>query len=150
MMDQLFVASPNLVQISETLKLWPELSGKRIRPILVTALGDVFVETPEGDVWCADPLELTCGPEVGSTEEFKQLLAEPRWAERRLPTDVLLLAQSQGRERRADQVFGVAPHPCFTGVIRVEQLVPMDLAVWHGIATQLRIPEGGRPHWGLT
>jgi hypothetical protein len=40
--------------------LWPELAGKRIRPLLVTAFGDIFVETESDEVWVASPVELTC------------------------------------------------------------------------------------------
>ena len=68
-MDPLFVASPPEAEIREALELWPELAGKRVRPVLVTAFGDIFVETSAGDVWVASPIELTCGPVASSTDE---------------------------------------------------------------------------------
>ena len=137
-MDPRLVASPNPDQIAQTLKLWPELGGMRVRPLLVTAFGDIFVEASEGEVLCADPLELTCEVVAGSVPDLERLFADPEWAQERLLTDVILPAEEHEVERRPDQVFAVAPHPTFTGAIRFEQLQPMDLVVWHGLATQLR------------
>jgi hypothetical protein len=42
------------------LRLWPELAGMRIRPLLVSAFGDIYVESSAGEVWVAQPLELSC------------------------------------------------------------------------------------------
>lgn len=139
-MDPLFVATPGDAEIADALRLWPELAGTRIRPLLVSAFGDIFVETDTGDVWVASPIELTCEPVAGSVKELEQLFADPTWAEPRLLTEVALLARDRGVERPSRQVFAVAPHPSFSGSLRVEQLMPMDLALWHHIATQIREP----------
>ena len=56
-MNPLFVATPSEASIEAALRLWPELAGKRIRRLLVSAFGDIYVETDEGDVWVAQPLE---------------------------------------------------------------------------------------------
>jgi hypothetical protein len=137
-MDPLFVANPEETEIADALRLWPELGEMRIRPLLVTAFGYIFVETAAGDVWVASPIELACERVAGSVSELERLFADPTWAEERLLTEVAMLARERGIERPARQVFAVAPHPTFTGSLRVEQLMPMDLAVWHHIATQLR------------
>ena len=139
-MDPLFVANPAPAQISEALKMWPELVGKRIRPLLVTAFGDIFVEAQEGEVWCADPLELTCEEVATSVGDLERLFADSEWARERLLVEVALLAKEHGIERPPDQVFAVAPHPCFTGTIHFDQLKPIDLVVWHSIASQSRTP----------
>ncbi len=137
-MDPLFVANPSEAEIAGALQLWPELAGKRIRPLLVSAFGDIFVEAEAGAVWAASPIELTCEPVARSVPELERLLADPSWAEERLLTAVALLARERGIERPPDQVFAFAPHPCFTGALRVEQLMPMPLRVWHHIALQCR------------
>jgi hypothetical protein len=137
-MDPMFVASPSEAEIGDALRLWPELSGKRIRPLLVSAFGDIFVETEAGDVWVASPIELTCETVAGSVQELEGLFADSSWAQARLLTEVAMLARERGLKRPSHQVFAVAPHPSFTGSLRVEQLVPMDLPVCHHIAVQLR------------
>jgi hypothetical protein len=136
----LFVASPGETEIADALRLWPELVGKRIRPLLVSAFGDIFVETSAGDVWVASPIELTCEPVASSLTELEQLFADPAWARLRLLTEVALLARDQGIERPTHQVFAIAPHPSFTGSVMAGRLMAMDLVVWHHIASQLRMP----------
>lgn len=59
-LDQLFVATPSEAEIGETLTMWPELSGLRLRPLLVTAFGDVFVETADGDVRVVSAIDISC------------------------------------------------------------------------------------------
>ncbi len=144
-MDPLFVASSGEVEIAAALRLWPELAGKRIRPLLVSAFGDIFVETETGTVWVASPIDLTCELVAGSAQELERLFADPSWAQSRLLTEVAMLAKERGLERPAHQVFAVVPHPSFSGSLRVEQLVPLDLTVWHHIATQLREAPTSQP-----
>lgn len=138
-MDPRFAATPEESEIAAALALWPELANMRIRPVLVGAFGDIYVETEHGDVWLADPIELTCQPIANSVSELEALFADPAWAEERLMTDLVLLASERGVLRPSRRVFALAPHPSFTGAIRVENVVVMDLTVWHHICSQLRV-----------
>ena len=144
-MDPLFVANPSEAEIGEALRLWPELAGKRIRPLLVSAFGDIFVETDGGDVWVASPVELTCELVAGSVDDLQRLFSDPAWAEPRLLTAVALLARDQGVVRPQHQVFAIAPHPCFTGSIMAGKLMPMDLTIWHHLVSQIREQAGQQP-----
>jgi hypothetical protein len=138
--DPIFVASPPEPQIADAIRLWPELDGRRVRPLLITAFGDIFVETDAGDVWVASPIDLTCARVAGSVHELEQLFADPTWSRERLLSEVVLLARDRGDVRPREQVFAIAPHPSFTGSILAGKIVPMDLRVWHSIASQLRVP----------
>jgi hypothetical protein len=137
-MDPRFVATASESAIAESLKLWPELAGKRIRPLLVTAFGMIFVETHLGEVLAVDPIELSCQKAAESVEELMDFFSDREWSEATLLVNLTLLAEEKGVTRREDQVFAIAPHPCFTGSIRVENLQAMDLHVWHHICSQLR------------
>ena len=137
-MNPIFIATPTKEDIASSLSLWPELAGHRILPLLITAFGDIYVETQAGEVLVVDPLQLTCEPVAGSSVELQGLFSDPAWAEERLMSDLILLAEERGKRREAHQVFSVAPHPCFTGAIHVENLVPVDLPIWHHICAQLR------------
>lgn len=137
-MNPLFVANPTDQSIAAALRLWPELAGKRIRPLLVTAFGDIFIETGDGDVWVAQPLELTCERVADSVASLESLFSDADWARERLLTEVCLLAEERGKTRAEHQVYAVAPHPSLGGKIRVELLMAMDLEVWHHIALSLR------------
>lgn len=137
-MDPLFVAEPPEADIAAALKLWPEAVATPVRPLLITAFGDIYFEAEAGQIFLADPLELTCAKVANSVKDLERLFADSAWAKKRLMTEVLLLAQEKGMHRAAHQVFSVAPHPCFTGAIRVEQLHAMDLHIWHQICSRLR------------
>ncbi|MBX7220005.1 MAG: DUF1851 domain-containing protein [Blastocatellia bacterium] len=137
-MNPIFIATPTREDVANSLSLWPELAGLRVMPLLVTAFGDIYVETQSGEVWVVDPLQLTSEMVAGSSLELQGLFSDPVWAAERLLSDLILLAEGQGKRRAAHQVFSVAPHPCFTGEIHIEHLVPVDLPIWHYICAQLR------------
>ena len=138
------MATPGEPEIEQTLRMWVELDGKRIRPLLVSAFGDIFVETDVGSVWIASPIDLACQQVASSVDELQRLFSDPEWAQARLLTGVALLAQDQGVQRRPDQVFAIAPHPAFTGSIATGNLMPMSLRMWHHLALQMRGP-GAQP-----
>ena len=137
-MDPLFEATASAAEIAEALRMWPELEGKRVRPLLVTAFGDIFVETDAGDVWLASPVELSCEQIASSVDEFQRLFSDPDWAASRLRIEVALAARDNGVERPHDQVFAIAPHPAFTGHLLEGELMPMTLRLWHHLALQIR------------
>jgi hypothetical protein len=136
--DPLFISTASEAEIGEALHMWPELAGRRIRPLLVSAFGEIFVETDVGDVWAADPVEMVCQPVAPSFAALEALFADPEWAQERLMTEVLLLARDKGIERPQHQVFSIAPHPSFTGSVMAGTLMPMDLKTWHYIVSQIR------------
>ena len=140
-MNPLFIAAPPEADVAVALRLWPELAGRRIRPLLVSALGDIYVESNEGEVLVVDPVGLECSHVADSVGHLERLFSDPAWAEERLVTELLLLAHKRGINRGHHQVFGVSPHPSLSGKLGVENLVAMDLHVWHHICAQLR-PRG--------
>lgn len=140
-MNPLFIATVPAADVATALRLWPELAGRRIHPLLVSALGDIYVETDTGEVLVVDPLNLDCSRAADSMAHLEQLFSDPAWAQERLVTELLFLAEERGIRRDQHQVFAVAPHPFLSGTLRVENLVAMDLPVWHHICSQLRLSE---------
>lgn len=145
-MNPLFTASPSEADIAAAAGLWPELTGKQIRPLLVTAFGDIYVETETGEVLVASPLDLTCERIAGSVDELEKLFSDRAWAEERLVAELALLADERGKTREPHQVFAVAPHPCFTGELRFEDLTAMGLHIWHHMCAQLRAQQSAQPN----
>jgi len=137
-MDPIFIATPSEEAISAALSVWPELAGRRIHPLLVTAFGDIYVETDTGEVLVAKPIELECIRVCDSVDGLQQLFSNAKWAEEQLITDLALLAKERGKSREQHQVFAFAPHPTFTGSLSVDNIMPMDINVWHHICSQLR------------
>src|SRR5262249_8936278 len=104
-MDALFIATPSEVEVATALKLWPELAGRQVRPLLVTAFGDIFLETREGEILLVDTLELACSSVASSVAEFRSLVSDPDWTAENLFTEIVLLASECGITRSATQVF---------------------------------------------
>jgi hypothetical protein len=134
----MLVATPDEGQIRDALATWPELSTARLRPLLVTAFGDIFVETTDGEVWIASPVYLAFERVAGSVIEFEALFSDQTWTDTRLLTGVAMRAQREGIQRPPDQVFAIAPHPRLSGSLTDGTLVPMNLRIWHHIAAQIR------------
>jgi len=144
-MDSMFIATPSESDLSAALSVWPELANRRIRPLLVTAFGDIYIETDTGEVLAAKPIELECIHVCDSVDELQELFSKPKWAEEQLITDLALLAKERGISREQHQVFAFAPHPSFTGILSIENLMPMDINIWHSISIQLRGAQQGAP-----
>lgn len=85
--------------------MWPEVAGKRIRPRMVTAFGDIFVELPSGEIWLVDTVALTCERIVESFDELQELFDRRDWSEEHLLTELALLAEERGITRPPHQVY---------------------------------------------
>jgi len=144
-MDPIFISTPNEEAINAALSVWPELAGRRVRPLLVTAFGDIYVETQEGEVWAAKPIEIEFVKICNSVLELEELFSNPEWAEENLITNLVLLAEEKGIKREAHQVFAFAPHPCLTGSLDIEHLMPMEVNIWHQLCSQLGNAQQGAP-----
>jgi hypothetical protein len=135
--DSRFIATPSQTEVQAALQCWPELAGGWIRPALITAFGDIFVETHDGPVLVVDTLELVVEQVALSLKEFTALFDDPAWANERLLIELVLLADERGVTRGADQVFAVCPHPSLGAPIVVEHLMPMSLPAWHQLCASI-------------
>ena len=144
-MDPIFTASPSEEAIKTALSVWPELASFRVRPLLVTAFGDIYVENEIGEVWVAKPIELESVKVCSSIQELERLFSNSEWAEENLITNLVLLADEQGIKREPHQVFAFAPHPCMTGSLDIEHLMPMEVNTWHHLCSQLGNAQQGAP-----
>ena len=88
-MDARFIATPSQADVQAALEAWPELAGRRIRPVLVTAFGDIFVETAEGPVGLVDTLELVVEQVASTFQEFTALFDDSRRADEGSRTPVI-------------------------------------------------------------
>jgi len=92
----MLVATPDDAQIRDALATWPELAAARVKPLLVTAFGDILVETADGEVWVASPVDLAFERIAGSVGDFKQLFADREWTDTNLLTGLAMRAQREG------------------------------------------------------
>jgi hypothetical protein len=132
-----FVATPTETESRSALECWPELAAKRVRPLLVTAFGDIFVELADGPVMLVDTLALAVREVAPSVTALTSLFDDPTWASEHLLIELVLLADERGVRRKPEEVFAVAPHPTFQPSITVERLMPMSLRAWHHICASI-------------
>jgi hypothetical protein len=136
-MDPSLYATPTEQEIAQTLLMWPEVSTRRARPILVTAFGDIYFESDEHDVWRASAAELQFERVAESVPAFDQAMQDTDYLRAVLLVDLVEVATLRGITRQQDEVFSIAPHPNLAP-LEAATFVPMSLRIWHHIALQLR------------
>jgi hypothetical protein len=70
-----------------------------VRALLVTAFGDIFVETTDGEVWVASPIYLEFERVAASVTDVEELSADQPWTDGRLMTGLAMRAQREGVQR---------------------------------------------------
>lgn len=134
--NDLFIQHPSL-EFEKIFSCWPQFSFGRIRPIGLSAFGDCYFEHEDGSVHVLDPLEGNIRQVAASQAEFGLCMNSPEWQDKNLMPELVALLNSRGVTKGANQVFGFAPHPAFTGKINPEQAMPLDAVVWHSISGQV-------------
>ena len=136
-MDPRLRATPPPDQVDAALGRWPELAGRRLVVLLVTAFGDIFVEVDEAEVWLASPNHIACVPIAASRQELAELFRDPEWVQRRLMIYVILRLESVRMIRPAGQIWAASPHPAMGGDLEEGDYAAMDLDAWHAVARML-------------
>lgn len=137
-MDPRLICTATKEKIASALNHWPEIAGMRIRPWLVSAVGEIFFEVQGDGVWAADPLEIKFEKVAESVDACVELFRDPHWAEERLLIHTVLLAEERGTARAQDRIYGFAPHPRILGRIDIDHCMEIDLEAWHLIANHHR------------
>lgn len=135
-MDPMLVATPDPSEIADAMWMWPELNTGQVRPLLVSAFGDIFAERATGGVFVASPIELTCQRVADTVEDLARQFSDPEWGRQVMRVDLALRAQAEGASRPPGLVFALAPHPVLAGSVWSGKFVPMSLRMWHSIALQ--------------
>jgi hypothetical protein len=88
---------------------WEERLGGEWLPMLVTALGDAFVQSlADGRVAFLDYASATLEPVCGSADELEELLENPEFLEHYFDPEAVQRLLAAGVAREADQVYALA------------------------------------------
>jgi hypothetical protein len=136
-MDARLTCNADEGEVRRSLEAWPELSERRVRPLFVSAFGDIYFEAESGEVHVVDTVELEVSLVASSPEAFVAQTETEEWRDR-LMADLVLLACDGGLALGPNEAYGLTPHPWICGTITVEQLQPMPLSLWHRLCSQLR------------
>jgi hypothetical protein len=132
----LFTDDPSF-DISKLIRLWPNTLSGAIRPIGMSAFGDVFFQRRAGNIERLDVLEGGVSPVASTFEEFAELMNSPPWQGEALLSQGVALLLERGLVRRSHECFAPVPHPVHSGRIDWNRVVVMDAYPWHSICSQL-------------
>ncbi len=134
--QDLFTDDPSF-DIKRLVDLWPNTLRGRLRPIGMSAFGDIYFERETGHVERLDVLERGTTSIADSREQFASLMNTPQWQETNLLSRGVELLVERGLRRQSNQCFAFAPHPIFVGKLDWDRVMLMDAFPWHSICSQL-------------
>lgn len=116
---------------------WDWLLEGPHRIVLVTRMGDAFLQDPEGRVIFLDTLEGRAKPAAPSLDAFNQRLAagqiDPDW----FSPDLLAIVQGRGDRLRSGQCFSYKVPPALGGSLDSSNVGIIDVVVHFSISGQL-------------
>lgn len=129
--------SLNGVDLDELLSEWRWLIDESYEPVVITALGDLFLRHDDGRIFWLDSGWGQLTEVASSADEFKQLMGQPdnanEWFIPQLVGDILTAGQQLG----PGQCFTYKQPPVLGGVIEPDNFEPSDLQVHFGILGQI-------------
>ena len=133
---ELFSEDPS-IDFTRLLSLWPATVKGALRPIGMSAFGDVYFERPGGTVERLDVLEGGVNHVAATVEAFKELMNTPSWQEQHLLSQGIALLLARGLSRGPNECFAFAPHPVFVGKVDFGLAMVMGAFSWHSVCSQL-------------
>lgn len=133
---------------STLLGSWQWLIGEHKLPILITALGNVFVQdTEDGSISLLDPGEGKLRPIAESVGEFEALLSDREFVHSEFLVEAFVALQRAGQVLELGQVFGYIKPPVLGGSFDADNLEPTDIEVHLSLSGQLHqqvneLPDG--------
>ena len=117
---------------------WIWLIGDRRLPILVTALGDAFVQDlDDGSVHLLSAGEGTIQRVADSGTNFEELLSDRDFVTENFVPDVIVELRGGGRTLPPGQVYGYKVPPHLGGDYSIDNLEPTDISVHFSVLGQL-------------
>jgi hypothetical protein len=116
---------------------WAQIIGSHFKPLFVSAFGDLFYVNSDLEVCHLDLLELE-NKSLGFTEDnFPTYINEKATIEQVLLSWMVIKLKDKGIQRKPYQVYAFAPHPIWSGSLKEEHGIVMDLYPWSSICRQL-------------
>ncbi|OZB46426.1 MAG: hypothetical protein B7X60_08755 [Polynucleobacter sp. 39-45-136] len=125
------------LDFQHVLEQWSPLISGPVKPIGMSAFGDIYFLRPDGTVHVLDVLEGAVRHVAESETAFGAYMNSQEWLDANLMPEVVWQLHRRGLVRSPGQVFGFAPHPAFVGKIAPETAMVLDAVVWHSICSQL-------------
>jgi hypothetical protein len=127
---------PSPEDIARALESWGWLPIQSKEPVLVTAFGDIFLESSEG-IWFLDTLEGNLVRVCNSMADLKKLLATEEAENHYLFAGFVERAHHEGMLLEESECYDFKLNPIVGGKIEYENIEPRNFVVAVNIAGQL-------------
>lgn len=121
----------------DLLRDWRWLLGDSMQLLIVSALGDMFLEDAEGHVHWLDTGSGQLEQVSGSAEEFKRLMQQRENADQWFVPQLVGDLMASGMRLAPGQCYSYKKPPVLGGEIEPENFEPTDLSVHFSILGQI-------------
>ena len=117
---------------------WRWLIGAQKQPILISAIGDAFLQDPEdGGIHLLDVGSGTLEPIAASVSEFQELLRDTEFVTNVLVPQIVVETRNAGKPLGPGEVYSFEHPPVLGGEYSAENMVPTDILVHFSIMGQI-------------
>ena len=117
---------------------WRWLIGPSKQPILLSAIGDAFVQDEnDGTIHQLDTAAGTCQLVARGEGEFRELLTDPQWATEYLAVEVIADFMSNGLRIEPGQIYSWKHPPALGGEYGFENAATSDIGVHFSMIGQI-------------
>jgi hypothetical protein len=130
--------NPEGVDLDGLLSEWRWLVDDSFEPVLISALGDLFLRHSDGRIFWLSSGWGQLTEVANSAEEFKQLMVQRENAEEWFVPGLVGDILAAGKRLGPGQCFGYNVPPVLGGEIEPDNFEPTDLQVHFGILGQIQ------------
>ena len=117
---------------------WRWLIGTEKQPILLSAIGDAFLQDPDdGSIHLLDVGSGTLEPIAASVPEFQELLRDTEFVTNVLVPQIIVEARNAGKTLGPGELYSFEHPPVLGGEYSAENMVPTDILVHFSISGQI-------------
>jgi hypothetical protein len=135
-LDDLTISTDG-VDCDVLLKEWRWLVDERYTTVLLSAIGDAFLEAPGGSIYWLQAGTGRLDKVADSLDEFHQLMTQPDQVREWFAPRLVGILKAQGIELGPGQCYGYMNPPALGGRMEPTNLEPADLYVHFDILGQI-------------
>lgn len=135
-LEELLAPVAGQFDIEDALSSWRWLVPQPVRPLVMTAMGDLFLLDEDGAVLWLDAINGTCEEVAGSQEEWEVKLTDPELADEWFMTP-LVLELRDIKPLKKGQCYSPIRSPALSGSFEPENFEPCHWSVHLAFAGSL-------------
>jgi hypothetical protein len=122
---------------TELLSEWRWLVDDSYTPLVMTAMGDMFLTSPDGKVHFLNLMEGQFSVVSDSVEEFQEKLHDPEIVGRWFLPEVVETNMAIGMTLGAKECYGMGIPAFLSGKLEPDNIEPIDVYVYYSVTGQL-------------